>query len=51
MFFFYFTGQVGDWKSHFTVAQNEMFNKFYNDRLGHLQIPFKYSLPDNKQFK
>ena len=44
MFLFTVTGLVGDWKTQFTVAQNEKFEKFYNDTLGDLQIHFKYDL-------
>ncbi|XP_060595730.1 sulfotransferase 1E1-like [Ruditapes philippinarum] len=40
-------GTVGDWKTHFTVSQNERFDKFYNDVLGGLDIPFKYTLEMN----
>ena len=35
-------GLVGDWKSQFTVAQNELFEKFYKDTLGDLDIPFQF---------
>lgn len=37
-------GTVGDWRKHFTVAQNEQFDKVYNDAIGHFKIPFKYSI-------
>ncbi|XP_076435762.1 sulfotransferase 1C4-like [Babylonia areolata] len=35
-------GEVGDWRNHFTVEQNEMFDREYSEKLGHLDIPFKY---------
>ena len=37
-------GGVGGWKDHFTVAQNDMFNKLIDKHIGHLNIPFKYEL-------
>ncbi|CAG5134654.1 unnamed protein product [Candidula unifasciata] len=37
-------GLVGDWKNQFTVKQNEDFDKLYFDKLGQLNIPFKYTL-------
>ncbi|CAH1786232.1 unnamed protein product [Owenia fusiformis] len=33
-------GQVGEWKQHFTVAQNELFNKVYKERMK--GMPFVY---------
>ncbi|KAL3847258.1 hypothetical protein ACJMK2_018179 [Sinanodonta woodiana] len=37
-------GIVGDWKSHFTVSQNELFDKIYEEKMGDLNIPFLYEL-------
>ncbi|KAH9491790.1 Sulfotransferase 1C4 [Bulinus truncatus] len=37
-------GVVGDWKSTFTVQQDEDFNQIYLEKLGHLDIPFTYQL-------
>jgi len=37
-------GEVGDWRNHFTVAQSDLFDKFYEEELGNLNIPFKYTL-------
>ncbi|XP_059169969.1 sulfotransferase 1C4-like [Physella acuta] len=37
-------GMVGDWKRHFTVKQNEDFDQLYSEKLGQLNIPFKYQL-------
>ncbi|KAL4220600.1 Sulfotransferase 1C2 [Mactra antiquata] len=42
-------GTVGDWKDHFTVTQNERFDKLYNDILGTYLIPFKYTLENTVQ--
>ena len=39
-----FSGTVGDWKTHFTVAQNEQFDKLHTDILGHLDIQFQYTI-------
>ena len=38
----FLAGAVGDWKTQFTVAQHEQFDKFYTDALGDLDIPFKF---------
>ena len=40
-------GLVGDWKSQFTVAQSELFDKFYKDTLGDLDIPFQFDDQNN----
>ena len=38
----FLVGVVGDWKTQFTVAENERFDKFYTDTLGDLDIPFQF---------
>ncbi|XP_077996528.1 sulfotransferase 2A1-like [Glandiceps talaboti] len=38
-------GIVGDWKNHFSVAQNEMFDEEIVSRLEEAGIPMKYELP------
>ncbi|XP_067946980.1 sulfotransferase 1C2-like [Watersipora subatra] len=39
----YRKGVIGDWKNHFTVAQNEMFDDFLADWEGGKDIPFVYT--------
>ncbi|XP_066499516.1 cytosolic sulfotransferase 3-like [Hoplias malabaricus] len=34
-------GKVGDWKTHFTVAQNEMFDKHYKQKMKHIPLQFR----------
>ncbi|KAJ8310203.1 hypothetical protein KUTeg_012068 [Tegillarca granosa] len=38
------TGTVGDWKNTFTVTQNEDFDVYIQDKIGDLEIPFKYEI-------
>ena len=35
-------GEIGDWKNHFTVAQNQLFNQFLAKELDGIEIPFKF---------
>ncbi|XP_046575819.1 sulfotransferase 1A1-like isoform X2 [Haliotis rubra] len=37
-------GGVGDWKNWFTVAQNEWFDKLYQEKMADCPLRFKYSL-------
>lgn len=35
-------GEVGDWKNHFTVAQNELMNKYIEKEMETIDINFEY---------
>ncbi|XP_074651382.1 sulfotransferase 1C2-like [Tubulanus polymorphus] len=37
-------GTVGDWKTHFTVMQNDAFDEFYKEAMKAYDIPFQYEL-------
>lgn len=41
---FRFSGQVGDWKNWFTVAQNEWFDNFIKEKMKTAKLKFIYSL-------
>ena len=37
-----YSGEVGDWKNHFTVADNEAFDAFLDTWSLSKEIPFQY---------
>ncbi|XP_033121113.1 sulfotransferase 1C2-like [Anneissia japonica] len=37
-------GTIGDWKNYFTVAQNEVFDKLYEDKLKGSGLVFDFEL-------
>lgn len=41
---FYRKGEVGDWKNWFTVAQNEMFDKVFGEKMENIDLEIKYTI-------
>jgi hypothetical protein len=39
---FVFTGEIGDWKNHFTVAENERFDQLFEERMKSSKLRFKF---------
>ena len=42
--YLFIAGEVGDWKNHFTVAQNEMFDQIIEKEMHGLMFKFDYTL-------
>ena len=40
----YISGMVGDWKNHFTVAENERMDKWLAKNLVKTDLKFRYTL-------
>ncbi|KAH3739252.1 sulfotransferase 1B1-like [Dreissena polymorpha] len=43
---FYRKGIIGDWKTHFTVAESEMFDEIFAQRMAGSKLKFTYSAPE-----
>ncbi|XP_076811758.1 sulfotransferase 1C2-like [Clavelina lepadiformis] len=39
---FFRKGQIADWKNHFTVAQSELIDEKFNEKLSGIDIKFSY---------
>nr|XP_033801734.1 sulfotransferase family cytosolic 1B member 1-like [Geotrypetes seraphini] len=37
-------GQVGNWKEHFTIAQNEIFDEYYHRNLADTSLTFRFQM-------
>ncbi|XP_023933670.1 sulfotransferase 1C2 [Lingula anatina] len=46
----YRKGIVGDWKNHFTVAQNEKFNTIFNEKQNKLRVSVDFDIKEGTMF-
>ena len=46
-----FSGKVGDWKNHFTVAENERFDRIYTEKMDGTGLDLDFELPDQSWSK
>ena len=44
LLYIYILGIVGDWKNHFTVAQNETFDKLIESEMKESIFTFEYTI-------
>lgn len=44
--FQYISGIVGDWKSMFSVTQNETFDELYHTRMNKSKLNIRFSIPE-----
>lgn len=42
--FIYIAGKVGGWKKVFTVAQNEKFDKLFQEKIADLNLDIKFTI-------
>jgi len=43
MYIIVITGEIGDWKNHFTVAQNEAFDSLYDTNMLDCGVKFQFT--------